>query len=510
MTAPLPWAIYCRVSTDDQAEEGASLDAQRASCLAYAAARGWIVPPDLILVDDGYTGRNTKRPGFQRLLDLLTRREVQGVIAWKLKRLARSTRTTADLLDLLQQTRTEMACVAESWDTTTPMGRAMVGVGAIFAQLESEDNGVQTSAAMRHLRQGGYYVGGSVPAGCRVELVDDGKRRRLVAGDHADTVRQAWGWIIAGDSLRQVGQRLAAAGVPCPTRGQAPARWSPVQVRNLLLSVQVVPLLVDAATQAAVRATLARRATPMRGGAQARPRPAATPSPLRGLLRCPACDAAMVQITATGHGGAYRYFRCSGRTKDRCRQKDLRCEPIERAALAVVAEATAAGGEYQRHLRALLERSRADLSASRGERARLAADRDQLAARIAHLARTGQVGSPSFGLAMDALGKDLASLDDRLAALAGTIAAGEVDGGSLDMVLDEIAGRAARLPDLPADEQGAALRLLADRVAIDGADIVVDLYIPEKSANPGDVTRPGSLKSALWLPGEDSNLRPID
>lgn len=510
MNNTLPWATYIRVSTDDQAEEGASIPAQRASCEAYAKARGWGVPPELVLVDDGYTGRNAKRPGFQRLLDLLRTRQVQGVIAWKLKRLARSTRIVADLLDLLAETRTELACVAESWDTTTPMGRAMVGVGAIFAQLESEDNGVQTSAAMQHLRKNGYWTGGAVPAGCRVVPADGGKRRKLELGEHADTVRQAWGWILAGASLREVGQRLHQAGVPCSSRGEAKAKpWTGVQVRNLLLSPQVVGLLVDAPTQLAVRHRLSTRTSPVRRGSGKPGVKAETPSPLAGILSCPVCESAMVQVTATGHGGRYRYFRCTGRIKGRCAQKDVRCEPVEAAVLAAVAEACQLGGEYPRQLLAELEAARAELAKAKDERAALQSQRDQLSARISDLVLRQQIGAPGWDEAMRHVGAELERVDARLAVLRGVIGAGESDQLSVDLVLADIASHAARLPTLPVAEQARTLRLMLDRARLDGEYVVLRLYRPSNKGEPARGDRRVRTKALEWLPGAHG-LRTIE
>ena len=495
-----PWAIYIRVSTDDQAEEGASIPAQRESCLAYCKARGWTVPADLVLIDDGYTGRNARRPGWQRLVGLLRDRQIQGVVAWKLKRLARSTRIVADLLDLLRESGTEMACVAESWDTTTPMGRAMVGVGAIFAQLESEDNGVQTSAAMQHLRRHGYWTGGVVPAGCVVEPADGGKRRKLAAGPDADAVRPAWARILAGESLRQVADWLERQGIAAPARGRAVSGgWTPVSARNLLLSPQVAGILVDTGTQAAVRARLAGRQTPIRRSGDKAPSRAADPSPLAGLIRCPACDSAMVLVQATGNGGAYRYFRCVQKPKRRCDQKDLRCEPIEHAAIAAVAQACQPGQAYQDIIRAGLAHARTQVEEVRRGRTRLLSERDQLRARISDLALRQSIGS-AWTIAMEAAGAELDRLDQAIAAQDGTLAAARTDTGSLDLVLTGLAAQAARLPDLPLAEQARTLRALCDRVQVTDASVILDLYMPETNRPERDA-RGGSYTAQLWLPG---------
>jgi DNA invertase Pin-like site-specific DNA recombinase len=498
-----PWAIYIRVSTDDQAEEGASIPAQEDSCRAYARARGWQVLPPLI--DDGYTGRNDRRPGYQKILAMMRERSITGVIAWKLKRLSRRARDIHDLMDLLKETTCELATVAEHWDTTTPMGRAMVGVGAIFAQLESDDNGVQTSAAMQYLRRHGYFTGGHVPPGCRVAIVDEGKRRRLERDEHGALVADAWPQVIAGASLREVAARLAAAGVRSPQRrGARTPGWSPAAVRNLLLSPLVTGVLVDAATQAVVRQVLAQRTTPLRRGRDRDPGArAVAPSPLAGLLRCPACESAMHQVTATGHGGTYRYFRCTAKGKGLCRQKDVRCEPVEREVVDAVGEAVGPGGPYHAKVHQLLQEARGRLEAARIDRARLTAERDQLTARVAELTLRTQIGTKVWDEAMKSLGVELERVDKRLAELAGIVAAGEVDQTSLDLVLEEIARGAANLSRGTVEEQTRVLRTLIAAVRLAGDEVVIDLYepaVPPGKDEPRGEPR-GSSIARYWRPG---------
>lgn len=495
------WAIYIRVSSDEQAEEGASIPAQLESCEAYAKARGRHVPRDLIIIDDGYTGRNDRRPGFQRLLGLLRERQVVGFIAWKLKRIARSTRIIADLLDLLKRTQTDFTCVTESWDTTTPMGVAMINVGGIFAQLDSDENGVQTSLAMQYLRKHGFWTGGTVPPGTSVQT--EGFRKKLVENEHAPIVREAWAWVLQGQSLREIGNRLTQSGVPCTSRKQPLSQWTPVQVRNFLLSSQVVPLLVDAGTQLAVKHRLSTRSSPIRRGTQTPGLRTAAPSPLAGMLRCPACDAAMVQTTGTGrHGGTYRYFRCTNKPKLRCSQKDVRCDQVEQVVMDAVREACQAGGEYQRILRAELAAAQAKLEQKRGEQVQLKAEREQLAARVADLTLRQQIGTAVWNEAMKALGGELERVDRRLAELTGTIAVAEVDRGSLDLVLADIAAHTGKLAQLPPDEQGKALRVLLDRVRLEDESVILDLYHPQSpNEKPAGITRRGSYSSASWLPG---------
>lgn len=499
MSAAPAWLIYCRVSTDEQAEEGASLDMQEQACRRYAEMRGYRVAD--VVRDDGYSATTAKRPGYQRALRDLTSGAAAGIIAWKLKRLHRNTRNWLDLAALSVDRGFGIAVVVDGIDTATPHGRAIATVLATFAQLESEEIGVQTSAAMRYLKGQGYYTGGTVPAGCRVVTVEGGKRRRLVAAEGADVLRQAWGWVTAGASLLEVARRLNEAGVrSAPRRGAAVGRgWTPTSVRTLLLSPQVAGVLVAPELQAQVRAALAERQTPLRGGRPPAPGARAEdPSPLAGLVRCPTCEAGMVQLTCRGNGGAYRYLRCRNRNKGLCRQKDLKAEPIEAEVFDQVAEAFKPGGEYEQQLRARVAAARATLAERQAERARLTGDRDQLSGRVASLTLQGQIGGPAWAEAMRLIGDQLARVDRRLAELAGEIGAGEVTADSIDYLLAEIAKGAARIASLPPAEQAVALRALILAVRVTETEVIIDARditeTPENDAPPGV---PGEVRTQI-------------
>ncbi len=493
----LPWAIYSRVSTDEQAEEGASLQAQMAACSAYAAQRQWTVAHEL--VDDGYTGRNTKRPGYQKLLSLINARSIAGVITWKLKRLNRNSNNSGHLVELIVRTGVELVMVAEHWDTTTPVGRAMMGVAAIFAQLESEETGVQTSLAMQYLKSKGYYTGGSVPPGCRVITVDDGKRKRLEPNEHGEALKQAWEWVLTGYSLRDVAAKLDMAGVPSGARqGKVTRnRWTATGVRNVLLSSQMAGVLTDKDTQARVRAMLGSRIAPGRaagrGQAEVAGAKARHPSILAGIFRCPSCGGAVCQVTATGNGGAYRYFRCIQANKSRltCAQRDLRCEPIEREVLAEIAKACQPGGDYTSSVMRGMEVARRSHATAKEERARLMGERDQLSARVSTLTLETQIGTAGWKEAMKVVGAQLERIDRRLAELQGTIAAARVDEGSLDAALAAVAAYTAKLGELEESEQREVLRDLVRSVKFEADNLVIELYEPTAPGEAGD----GSCKS---------------
>jgi hypothetical protein len=339
---------------------------------------------------------------------------------------------------------------------------------------------------MDHARTQGRWLGRAVPAGCNVVM--DGNHKRLARGEQADAVARAWPEIIAGASLAMLCQRFKDDGIRPTSRPGIETRtgWTPTTVRNLILSHQVVGVLVDAATQNAARQALAGREAPGRKGiTQPIGNRAMQPSPLAGLLRCPSCDASMVQITANGNGGAYRFFRCTAKPKKLCKQKDERCEPIEQEVRESIIRALDHAGEYARELRTCMEHARANVDTIRTERIQLTAEREQVGARIGHLTLRTQIGTPVFNESMKALNVELVRIDSRLAYLVGSESAGNVDLGSLDLVMDHMREKLAAIASGSAEELGAVLRIIVKRVRLLPDQMVMELYRPETAAAGG-------------------------
>lgn len=153
---------YVRVSTEAQSREGVSLAAQEARLRAFCAGTNRQLGE--IITDAGISAKTTKRPGLQRILEGVRAGEVGTVVVYSLSRATRSVRDLADLLELFQRHDVAFVSVTENLDTSTAMGRAMVGFTGVLAQLEREQIGERTSEALAHKRQT-KQVYGRVPFG---------------------------------------------------------------------------------------------------------------------------------------------------------------------------------------------------------------------------------------------------------------------------------------------------------------------------------------------------------
>jgi len=223
---------YVRVSTEEQANEGVSLDAQHAKLTAYAAFKGL----DLvgIIVDAGVSASKplAKRPGGASLLATVAAGETVVVVSAKLDRLFR------DAADCLTVTRAwDGAGVAlhlldMGIDTSTPMGRAFLTMAAAFAELERNLIGERTRDGLAQVRAEGVRLGGEGFGWERTEETDaDGRRVcREVKGEVA-AVRRIVELREAGITYRGIAAALDAEGF-ATKRGGA---WQATSVRKIAL-----------------------------------------------------------------------------------------------------------------------------------------------------------------------------------------------------------------------------------------------------------------------------------
>lgn len=157
-------AIYIRVSTEEQAQHGFSIDVQKERLIAFCASQGWT--DTSLYIDDGYTGTNLNRPAMKRMLRHIEERKINAVVVYKLDRLSRKQKDVMYLLeDVFEKNGVIFKSNTEPFDTSTPFGKAMIGVLAVFAQLERDMIVERTTSGRRESVDQGNWPGGRVPFG---------------------------------------------------------------------------------------------------------------------------------------------------------------------------------------------------------------------------------------------------------------------------------------------------------------------------------------------------------
>lgn len=217
---------YVRVSTDEQADSGLGLEAQRRRIAAYCEAQGWRLVETV--TDEGVSGKTLDRPGLTRAVGMLQPGRI--LVALKLDRLTRGgARGLDELTERALAAGGDWATVEGSYDTSSAMGRFMMRLVAEIAQLEREQTAERTSQALGVKRERRERLG-TTPLGFETVTAEDGTRRVIRDEAEQETVRLARELRAGGLSLRRVGQELGRRGRRTKRGGQ----WSPRTVALLM------------------------------------------------------------------------------------------------------------------------------------------------------------------------------------------------------------------------------------------------------------------------------------
>lgn len=189
---------YARVSTDNQLENY-SIEEQTERIKAYCAAKGWVLLHTYI--DGGYSGGNTNRPALQKMLAAIKHGDANAVVVYKLDRLSRSQKDTLTLIeDSFLAHDTDFISINENFDTSTPFGRAMIGILSVFAQLEKDQITERfTMGRIGRSKAGYFHGGGNAPTGY------DYKDGLLVVNEYeAMQVRELFDLFVSGKSANMI------------------------------------------------------------------------------------------------------------------------------------------------------------------------------------------------------------------------------------------------------------------------------------------------------------------
>ena len=150
--------LYARVSTDSQLE-GYSIDAQKEFLISYAKSKDYTEFE--FYIDGGYSGKDLNRPAIQRLIEDCKNHKIDAVFVFKLDRISRSQRDTLYLIEeVFNKYDVSFISMRENFDTSSPFGKAMIGVLSVFAQLERETILERTRIGLKKRAEAGLWRGG--------------------------------------------------------------------------------------------------------------------------------------------------------------------------------------------------------------------------------------------------------------------------------------------------------------------------------------------------------------
>lgn len=219
-------AIYVRVSTNTQAEEGYSIDEQVDKLSSYCKIKNWQVYD--VYKDGGFTGSNTHRPALERLIKEAENKAFDTVLVYKLDRLSRSQKDTLYLIeDVFLANDIDFVSLLENFDTSTPFGKAMIGILSVFAQLEREQIKERMMLGKLGRAKSGKYMAWINPA--YGYNYDKKSQKTTVIPSQAIIIKRIFDEFINGKPIAKIASDLNKEGKYGKTTS-----WKPNSLRSLL------------------------------------------------------------------------------------------------------------------------------------------------------------------------------------------------------------------------------------------------------------------------------------
>lgn len=222
-------AIYARQSIDKV--DSISIESQIEFCKFETRGSSYRV-----FKDKGYSGKNTDRPEFQAMLAAIRRGEIKRVICYKLDRCSRSILDFATLMEEFQKYNVEFISSTEKFDTSSPMGRAMLNICIVFAQLERETIQQRVYDSYHSRNKRGFFMGGKVPFGFRLEpyVLEGKKTSRYTEVDEEVKILELMYSVYEHPltSLGDVVTALMDAGIKHPRK--ADGKWTRTHIGRML------------------------------------------------------------------------------------------------------------------------------------------------------------------------------------------------------------------------------------------------------------------------------------
>jgi site-specific DNA recombinase len=510
-------AIYCRVSTEDQAER-ATVQAQVDFLRRYSDLHGLTIVDEY--VDDGYSGAIPlqDRPEGKRLLGDAAAGRFGAVVVYRLDRLGRSLKVLLQAHDALEAHGVTLKSATEPFDTGTSIGRFVFQLLGSLAQLERETITERLTLGRDRLARDGRYTGGTIPLGYTL-----GPDRTLVPSSEltptglteAELVQAMFRRVLEGESAAEITRWLNAVGMPRRARYGAGREakasqagvWTVARVADILHCtaykgewvlrsrhgeiVRQVPALVSPEVWGAVQERLRRNRQLSRKNAK-------EVYLLRGLIRCGNCG-----LSYVGHVSdkGKRHYRCAGVcirvTNDPryCRGRLIDADWLEGVIWEDVRRFITHPGEALEEARQqLLARQRAQPEAEAQRQALLAelAGKEAERERVLVLFRRGRITLEEADRQLEAIAQEEGQIRGLVESLAAQQALTEAQGEWLSSLEATLAELQARVAEIEAMQDPVARRLALRPIVaplVAGIVVTTDLSAPGGSgrARPAEV-----------------------
>lgn len=351
-------AIYCRVSTVEQAEEGYSIGEQERLLTEYCEKVGYEVYH--VYSDAGISGKDIEhRPAMKQLLYDATKKQFDMVVSWKINRLSRKLADALKIVETLEKYGITYRSYSEPFETDTPPGRMQFQVMAIVGEFERSTISQNVKMGMCAKAKAGEWCGGISPLGYKwipMEGTENSTRKKsqlAIEEKEAETVRHIFELYASGKGYKAIVNQINKEGYKTKRGNEfsvaqiKPILTNPVYIGKVRFNVRrdwnekrrhninPNPIIVDGIHEAIIETELWDKVQSMIEQKSGKPsRLYDGEYPLTGILRCPVCGAGMVISRTTntlkdGKKKRIEYYAC-GNWKNKgtkvCSSNSIRVE----------------------------------------------------------------------------------------------------------------------------------------------------------------------------------------
>ena len=542
------FVIYTRCSTDDQAKgDFTTLDAQAHHCRNMLEAFGYELADfgdKGIINDDGYSGKDLNRPGIQAILkDIQSKKSFDGIIFFRLDRLTRNPRDLYGMIDTFKAEDIAFLSVRENLDSSTAIGRVVIGIIGLLSAFERELTGERVRASAIARARQGKWVGGKPPFGYRLvktgEQLSNGRRpsRIVIDTDIAPYIQLIFKMAADNKSLSEIGNELMKRNVTTFKKKVWCKQTLSKIIKNPFYKgmISYAGEISKGLHEGLVNEDLWRKANRILSANIPGHRFLKTTHDyhhlLKGILLCGSCGSYYISTHAKGKmGNKFYYYECSKtRQKLGCNAKRISATSFDRAVIDFLGRASKDRNIIVKAIGNAIEHSSTQLDKYDKEIRQLKKKLDKAkdsADKLLNLAIEKVIPKGrTYSEKMDALETEITVLEDKLGKAKARRKAAEMTANSNEYLHANLQLAMRYLDQATPDAQIALLKALIKVLKVYDDHVKMEMFInepngeivrnlplkdPQKQRTPLLLEEQGSTERQQWRGRGDSNPRSPD
>ncbi|MFA6635707.1 MAG: recombinase family protein [Candidatus Omnitrophota bacterium] len=543
------FVIYTRCSTDDQAQgDFTTLDAQAHHCKNMMDAFGYELATKFgkngVINDDGYSGKDLNRPGIQSILENIHKQKnkaFDGIIFFRLDRLTRNPRDLYSMIDLFKEKEIDFLSVRENLDSSTAIGRVVIGIIGLLSAFERELTGERVKASAIARARQGKWVGGKTPFGYKLVKngapLPNGRQPHKIEIDEplAPYLKTIYEMAADNRTLSEIGNFLLNHKVPTAKSSIWRKQTVAKIIKNPFYKGVIAyagekhkghhPAIVEEDLWEAANRAITSKLPKHRFTKKAKdyfPR-------LKRLARCGKCGSFFVTSLARGQGGkAYYYYECSrARQNLGCDAKRISASAFDQAVIDFFRRASTDQQVIVESMVDAVKDSTVKVNVLDKEITSIHEELNKnkkAAEELLNLAIEKTISKGvTYAKKMNVLEQEIAALEAQLSKVEAQRQAADISMNSGQYLYETLRFAMQYLDEAPCDAQIALLKALVRVIDIYDDHVMMRLYVgqpldelpcridPEKQGTLPDTSDISTGQSSpgrpLWRRGRDSNPR---